>query len=83
VNIVHLIILEAAEQHQIDPVRISFVHALRAILIFAPALAMAPPWKLPDIYHAMLTEIAAQIIPQRPGRNESRAVRKEPKIISR
>jgi len=79
VNIVHLIILEAAEQHQIDPVRISFVHALRAILVFAPALAMEPPWKLPDIYRAMLAEIAANTVPQRPGRNEPRAVRREPK----
>ena len=79
VNIVHLVILEAAEQHQIDPVRISFAHALRAIVMFAPALAMAPAWQRRDIYQAMLTEIADNTVPRRPGRNEPRAVRREPK----
>jgi hypothetical protein len=78
-NVVRLIMLEAAAEHQVDPLRLSFVHALRAILSFAPALAEAPPWKLPAIYQAMLAEIAAHTVPLRPGRQEPRAVRREPK----
>lgn len=78
-NVVRLIMLEAAAAHQVDPLRISFVHALRAILSFAPTLAEAPPWKLPVIYQAMLAEIARQVVPLRPGRQEPRAVRRDPK----
>jgi len=83
VNIVRMIILEAAIEHGIDPLRLSFVHATRAILSFAPALATEPIWKLPSIYQAMLHEIASQIVPQRPGRNEPRAVRRDRKPYPR
>jgi len=83
VNIVRMIILEAAIEHQVDPLRISFVHATRAILAFAPALATEPIWKLPSIYQAMLDEIASHIVPQRPGRNEPRALRRDPKRYPR
>lgn len=79
VNLVRMIILEAAIDHEVDPLRISFTHATRAIIAFAPALATEPPWKLPSIYRAMLAEIAAHTVPQRPGRNEPRAVRRETK----
>ena len=77
VNIVRMIILEAAAEHDVDPLRISFAHATRAILAFAPALATEPPWKLRAIYKAMLAEMAAHLVPQRAGRNEPRAVRRD------
>jgi len=79
VNIVRMIILEAAIDHGIDPLRISFVHAVRAIIVFAPALATTPIWNAPSVYRAMLKEIAAHTVPQRPGRNEPRAVRRDTK----
>jgi len=79
VNIVRMIILEAALQHNVDPLRIGFVHATRAILAFAAALATEPIWKVRTIYSAMLTEIAAHLVPERPGRNEPRAARREQK----
>jgi hypothetical protein len=79
VNIVRMIILEAAIQHRIDPLRISFVHATRAILAFAPALATEPVWKLPMIYRTMLREIASHVVPERPGRIEPRAITRERK----
>lgn len=69
-NVVRLIMLEAAATHQVDPLRLSFAHALRAILSFASALAEAPPWKLPAIYQTMLAEIATQLVPLSPGRHE-------------
>ena len=79
VNIVRMIILEAAAEHGVDPLRISFTRAIRAILVFAHALGTEPMWKLPAIYRAMLIEIAADLVPERPGRNEPRATRRERK----
>jgi hypothetical protein len=79
VNIVRTIMLEAAIECGVDPVRISFVHAVRAILNFAPAFSCEPIWRLPQIYKAMLTEIGTHLVPERPGRNEPRAVTRERK----
>jgi len=72
--------LEAAiDNDDVDPIRISFVYAVRTIVMFTPALATEPIWKLPKIYKAMLAEIAAHLVPERPGRNEPRAVTRERK----
>jgi hypothetical protein len=79
VNIVRMIMIEAAIEKGVDPIRISFAHAVRAILSFAPALAREPIWKLPQIYKAMLVEIGTNLVPERPGRNEPRAVTRERK----
>jgi hypothetical protein len=78
-NLVRTTIVEAAIENGIDPVRVSFVHAVRAIINFAPALAVAPIWMLLEIYGAMLTEIASHLVPERPGRNEPRMVTRERK----
>jgi putative transposase len=78
-NIVHSIILEAASVHHVDPMRISFAHAVRATLIFSAALACEPVLRLPQIYRALISEIAHHIVPERPGRIEPRAVRRENK----
>ncbi len=83
INVVRAIMLEAAQRHGQDPMALSFVHALRAILAFAPALATAPAWKLTSIYAAMLWEIAACRVRQRPGRLEPRAIRREKKHYPR
>ena len=79
-NVVRSIMLQAAAEHGVeDPLRISFVFALRAILSFSPALGIEPIWKLRAIYHAMLDEIAAHTVPFRPGRNEPRMIRRDRK----
>ena len=79
-NVVRILILEAATAAQVpDPLRISFVHAVRAILSFSPALGHAPLAAVPGIYHAMLMEIASHLNPERPGRLEPRAVRRDHK----
>jgi hypothetical protein len=75
-NIVRLIIGEAADRAGLDPGQISFIESCRTILAFAPAMRTAPVLALPALYDAMLTEIAAHRIPQRPGRNEPRLVRR-------
>jgi len=79
-NVVRTLMLEAAATARIeDPLRISFVHAVRAILSFSPALGHAPLAAVPAIYQAMLTEIAHHVNPDRPGRLEPRAVRRDHK----
>lgn len=78
-NVVRSIILEASAVTGVDPLRISFVHTVRAILSFSPALARAPLFMLPKIYQAMLTEIASHVVPLRPGRQEPRAIRRDRK----
>lgn len=78
-NIVRTLMLQAARKHGADPTRLSFVGALRAILAYAPAMATAPVWQLPAIRESMLTTIASHQVPDRPGRNEPRAVRRERK----
>jgi hypothetical protein len=77
-NVVRTLMLEAAVEAQIeDPLRISFVHAIRALLSFSSALGHAPLASVPGIYHAMLAEIASHVNPERPGRLEPRAIRRE------
>jgi len=78
-NIVHMIMVEAAIEKGVDPIRISFAHAVRAVLSFAPALACEPIWKLPQIYKAMLVEMGTCLVPERPDRNEPRAFTRENK----
>jgi putative transposase len=78
-NLVHAILVEAASIHQVDPMRISFAHAVRAILIFSSALAWEPLLRLPQIYRALISEIAHHLVPERPGRIEPRAIRREHK----
>jgi hypothetical protein len=78
-NLVHSILLEAASLHHVDPMRISFAHAVRAILIFSPALACEPVLRLRQIYRALICEIAHHLVPERQGRIEPRAVRREHK----
>jgi len=77
VNIVRIIMLESAIETGVDPLRISFAYAVRAILMFAPAMATRPIWQLPQIYRLMLADIGAHTVQERPGRNEPRAIRRE------
>jgi hypothetical protein len=79
-NVVRTVMLDAATLTQMeDPLRISFTHAIRAIVSFSPALGHAPLPAVPAVYKAMLTEIASHINPDRPGRLEPRAVRRDHK----
>jgi Transposase DDE domain len=79
-NVVRTLMLEAATLAQIeDPLRISFVHAIRALVSFSPALGYAPLLAVPGIYQAMLREMASHLNPDRPGRLEPRAVRRDHK----
>jgi hypothetical protein len=62
-----------------DPLRISFVHAVRAVISFSAALSRVHLGLVQHVYHAMLIEIASHLNPKRPGRLEPRAVCRERK----
>jgi len=79
VNIVRVITVEAAAEHGAVPLRVSFAHATRAIVAFAPATATEPIWKPRSIHNAMPTEIAGHPARERPRRNEPRTIRRERK----
>ena len=77
-NVVRSIMLEAAANANMDdPLRISFTHAVRAIISFSSALSRVPLALVRDVYDAMLVEIASNVNPERPGRLEPRAVCRE------
>jgi len=76
-NVIRTIMLEAAIEEGVEPDKISFVYAVRAIIIFSPSFSFESFWKLPVIFKKMLTEIASHLIVERPGRNEPRMVRRE------
>jgi hypothetical protein len=79
-NIFRTIMLEAAAKGKMgDPLRISFVHAVRAIISFSAALSRVPLALVWNVYEAMLVEIASHVNPERPGREEPQAVCRERK----
>lgn len=82
-NVVRSLMLQAAAEHGVEPQRLSFTYALRAVVSFTPALGIEPLWKVPAIYRAMLREIAAHEVEWRPGRNEPRMIRRDPKHYPR
>lgn len=79
INIIRTIMLEAAIAGNVDVSRISFIHAVRAIIAFAPALALQPAEQLPAVYRAMLREIAGHLVPYRQGRSEPRKLTHDPR----
>ncbi len=83
INIVRTIMLEAATENNVAPMRLSFVAAVRTIIAYAPALGLRPLHQLPTIYHAMLKEIASHIAPERQGRLEPRGLAHDPKHYAR
>ena len=82
-NGIRCLMLQAADEHDADPMRISFVGTIRAVLTFSHHFATAPPWKLRPLEQALLRTIAHRLVPLRPGRQEPRATRHETKHYPR
>jgi IS4 transposase len=79
VNIVSTIMMEAAIANDVDVMRISFIHTIRAIIAFAPTLATGSVRQKSKIYDAMLCEVASHLVPPRPGRLEPRRLAHDPR----
>jgi len=83
VNIVSTIMMEAAITNNVDVTRISFIHTIRAIIAFAPALVTGSARRKSKIYDAMLCEVASHLVPSRPGRLEPRRLAHDPRTYLR
>jgi len=79
VNIVSTIMMAAAIANDANVTRISFIHTIRAIIAFAPALVTGSVRQKLKIYNAMLCEVASHLVPSRPGRLEPRKLAHDPR----
>ena len=73
-QLVHRVMLAAAEKHGRKPNEISFLNAARWVEHFSHRMAAAPAWKLPILFDRLLDCIATTPIDIRPGRLEPRAI---------
>jgi hypothetical protein len=70
--LVRWLILETAVQHERDPLRISFVEALRELNVMRPALLIASPTWAQASLTRLMDRIASHLVPLRPGRSYPR-----------
>ncbi len=78
-NLVRIMMIEAAVKHGREPPRLSFTAALRLVISTSLRMSTAPLWELGALYEIMLDRIAAETVPERPGRNEPRMKRRDTK----
>lgn len=79
-NLVRRVALEAARRHLVPLQRISFAGALGAIHTFAEASLRARSAKAQQqIREALYKLLAHDLVPERPGRREPRALKRRPK----
>ena len=69
---------QAARRAQRSAARISFAGAVRSILTFSAALRTASGPARRRLYRHMLTHIASDPNPRRPGRVEPRLIKRDP-----
>jgi len=71
--LVRWLIVEAARKHGLDPLRLSFVQALRELELLRPLLVIADPaWVTQTLLPRLLDRIAQHQVPYRPGRSYPR-----------
>jgi DDE family transposase len=79
-NLVRCLMLGAATRYQADIQRLSFKGTVDTVRQFAAALAQARSVKkYREIINELFRAIAADSVPDRPGRREPRAVKRRPK----
>ena len=77
-NLIRCIMAQAATQHQVALDRISFKGSLDALRQFSQAAACARSQKKRrQLWAELLATLAADLVPERPGRREPRAVKRK------
>jgi hypothetical protein len=74
---VRSIMHEAAVQVDIDPDRLSFVHALEVVREAVGEFQMVAPAQVADLYKRLLSDIAAKRLPERQARVNRRVVKQK------
>ena len=77
-NLTITVIHQAARRARMSAARISFADAVRSILAFSAALRTASGSVRRRLYRNMLTHIASDPNPHRPGRVEPRLIKRDP-----
>jgi len=79
-NLLRCVMAEAARSHSVALERISFKGALDALRQFNQALCQARyKHRKKKLWEALLLTLARDLVPERPGRREPRAVKRRPK----
>ena len=66
------LLVESAAIHDLDPLRLSFQHAMNELQLIRQTLMTASPERLPELLTRLLNRIATHVIPFRPGRHYER-----------
>lgn len=83
-NLVRRLMLEAARRHRVPLERVSFAGSLAAARRYGEALLQArPKGKRQNLMQELFAVLAADRVPDRPGRREPRAVKRRPKPYPR
>lgn len=82
-NLIHWLILKAADRHHEEPDRLSVSSALRLAVSYSLKMSTAPVWQLRLLYDQMLERIAKSKVPYRPNRLEPRMKKREPRNYPR
>ena len=64
-NLIRALIQEAAARQDLDPLSISFVHTLCAVIDAIPGMRRAPAHRLNDLYQQLLDDIARGVMTRR------------------
>ena len=71
--LIRWLIVEAAVQHGVDPLRISFCNALRELKELWPTISVSSPeWVEKVLMPRLFERIASHLVPYRPGRSYPR-----------
>ena len=83
-NLVRRLMLESARRYQVPLERVSFAGALAAVRRYGEALLQARSQRQRrKLREELLRVLAADLVPDRPGRREPRAVKRRPKPYPR
>ena len=74
---VRVLMHEAALQADLDPDRLSFVHALEVVRDAVPEFQLVAPEQVPLLYARLLLDLAAKRLPERRPRSNPRVVKRK------
>ncbi len=73
---VRALMLQAAQQHDLDPDRLSFTHAVQVLTLVLPDFQRAQPAEWPWLQQWLLQELGTVVLPERHLRSNPRVVKR-------
>jgi hypothetical protein len=79
-NLIRSLMVQASQKYEVDIYRVSFQGAVAGVRQFSVAIALARSGrKQRELIDCLLETLAHDLVPERPGRREPRAVKRRPK----